>query len=132
MEFRYTILYVDNVGATMNFYEKAFGFEKAMLHEAGDYGELKTGSTKLAFSSLKLMQDNGKNPGRASQQNPVFELALETVNVALGLKKAIAAGATLVQDATDMPWGQTISYVTDPNGFLIEICTPVTQAQALL
>lgn len=128
MEFRYTILYVDNVGATMAFYEKAFGFERAMLHEAGDYGELKTGSTKLAFSSLKLMQENGKSPGKASLQDPVFELAFETVNVARGLRKAINAGAILVQDAADMPWGQTISYVTDPNGFLIEICTPVAQA----
>jgi catechol 2,3-dioxygenase-like lactoylglutathione lyase family enzyme len=24
-----------------------------------------------------------------------------------------------------MPWGQTIAYVADPNGFLVELCTPV-------
>ena len=29
-----------------------------------------------------------------------------------------------VQEPTDMPWGQTIAYVGDRNGFLVEICTP--------
>ena len=24
-----------------------------------------------------------------------------------------------------MPWGQTIAYVADINGFLLELCTPV-------
>jgi hypothetical protein len=24
-----------------------------------------------------------------------------------------------------MPWGQTIAYVADINGFLVELCTPV-------
>ena len=128
MEFRYTILYVADVAATLQFYQNAFGFEQAMLHEAGDYGELETGATKLAFSSLQLMEELGKRPGRALRQDPVFELALETTDVEQALQRAIDAGATPVQGATQMPWGQTISYVTDPNGFLVEICTPVAQA----
>jgi len=24
-----------------------------------------------------------------------------------------------------MPWGQTIAYVADINGFLVELCTPM-------
>ncbi|MDR7307276.1 hypothetical protein J2X15_002563 [Rhodoferax saidenbachensis] len=24
-----------------------------------------------------------------------------------------------------MPWGQTIAYVADSNGFLVELCTPM-------
>lgn len=26
-----------------------------------------------------------------------------------------------------MPWGQTIAYVADINGFLVELCTAMTQ-----
>jgi len=33
-----------------------------------------------------------------------------------------------VQPPEAMPWGQTTAYVTDPNGFLVEICTPVAHA----
>ena len=50
---------------------------------------------------------------------------IETDNVKMALSKALEAGASLVQDATEMPWGQTIAYVTENNGFLVEVCTPV-------
>ncbi|MBA6256419.1 MULTISPECIES: VOC family protein [unclassified Colwellia] len=125
MKFKYTILYVDDVVETFSFYEKAFGLKKKMLHESGEYGELDTGSTTLSFSSLKLMKKLGKNPAKANLKAPTFEIAFETDNIKTALSKALVAGASLVQDATDMPWGQTIAYVTENNGFLVEICTPV-------
>lgn len=125
MIFRYTILYVDNVAASLDFYERAFGFERLFLHESGDYGELSTGETKLAFSSQNLMRQLGKNPAKANSAAPVFEIALETDDVRAALDRAVAAGAELVQDMQTMPWGQTISYVHDLDGYLVEICTPV-------
>ena len=126
MQFRYTILYVDDVTTTIEFYERAFGFQRKMIHEAGDYGELATGNTVLAFSSKVLMRQIGKSPGDVDPSSPTFEIAFETENVAEGLKSAIEAGATLVQEAEEMPWGQTIAYVRDINGFLVELCTVVT------
>ena len=70
MIFRYTIMYVVNVETTLTFYEQAFGLTRGMLHEAGDYGELITGETKLAFSSVELMRQLGKvnRPGIAGGQ----------------------------------------------------------------
>lgn len=129
LTFRYTILYVENVSETLDFYAAAFGLEQAMLHESGDYGELATGRTKLSFSSLALMHQLGKNPAQADANSPAFEIAFETDDVPAALTRALNAGATLVQDAEDMHWGQTTAYVRDNNGFLVEICTPVT-AQA--
>lgn len=126
LTFRYTILYVDSVADTLEFYEAAFGFSKTMLHESGDYGELDTGDTTLSFSSRQLMQDLGKNPSAPKRDNPAFEIAFETDDVTAALSRALSAGASLVQNAEDMPWGQTIAYVTDSNGFLIELCTKVT------
>ena len=126
MKFKYTILYVDNVKETLHFFTRAFGLKQIMLHDSGDYGELDTGSTTLAFSSLALMTQLGKTPGRAAPSNPTFEIAFETDNVQSALEQAKHAGATLIQDIEHMPWGQTTAYVADPNGFLIEICTPVS------
>lgn len=126
MKFKYTILYVEDVEKTLEFYKNAFGFKRSMLHESGDYGELDTGSTTLSFSSIKLMKTLGKDIGKADANKPVFEIAFETENVAQSLQQALDAGATLIQAARDEPWGQTTSYVADHNGILIEICSPVS------
>jgi len=39
--------------------------------------------------------------------------------------RAIEAGATQLVAPTQKPWGQTIAYVRDLNGFLVELCTEV-------
>jgi len=125
MIFRYTILYVDDVAATLDFYGRAFALDKAFLHPSGDYGELSTGETKLAFSSNQLMQQLGKAPGKPNPKAPVFEVAFETDDVRVALARALAAGATLEQEVRQEPWGQTTAYVSDLNGYLVEICSPV-------
>ncbi|HEQ1858406.1 TPA: VOC family protein [Providencia alcalifaciens] len=125
MKFKYAILYVENVEKTLEFYQQAFGFKTAFLHESVDYGELDTGSTTISFSSFALMNELGKNAVAPNPHAPVFELAFETDNVQNALAQAVKAGAELVQDAQEMPWGQTIAYVHDLNGFLIELCTPM-------
>ena len=125
MIFRYTILYVHNVETTLAFFNAAFGFKTAFMHESKDYGELDTGETKLAFSSIALMQQLGKSPATKPVSNPVFEIAFETGDVTGALDKALKAGAELVQEVQEMPWGQTTAYVRLPEGILIEICTAV-------
>lgn len=126
MKFGYTILYVQDVKKTLDFYEKAFSFKQKFCHEGGDFGELDTGDTTLAFSSQKLMKNLGKNPSLPQSGSPSFEIAFVTNDVAAALQKAICAGATLVQNPEEMPWGQTTAYVRDLDGFLIELCTPVS------
>ncbi len=96
-----------------------------MLHESGDYGELDTGNTILAFSAFELMQRLGKTPKQADAGAPSFEIAFETDDVEAGVNRAIKAGAKLISKPSKMDWGQTIAYVSDENGFLIEICTPI-------
>jgi len=125
MILRYTIFYVADVAATLDFYERAFDLQRAFLHDSGDYGELATGETKLAFSSLTLMRQLGKSPGTPDAAAPVFEVAFETPDVRAAYDRAVAAGAAPVQPPRDEPWGQTTSYVSDPNGYLVEICSAV-------
>ena len=88
MIFRYTILYVDDVPATLDFYERAFGLKRGFLHESGDYGEMATGETKLAFSSTTLMRQLGKDPAKPAPKAPVFELAFEADDVPAALALA--------------------------------------------
>ncbi len=125
MKFGYTILYVPNVEETLTFYQRAFGFERKMLHGSGGYGELESGETTLGFADFAGMKELGKNPVAAKADAPSFELAFTTENVAEAVEKAVAAGAELVSEPAEMPWGQTIAYVSDLNGFLVELCTPI-------
>lgn len=126
MKLRYTIFYVEDVAATLAFFNRAFGLDTGFLHESKDYGELVTGETKLAFSSRALMNSLGKSPLAPDPQRPTFEIAFETDDVAAALERARQAGARVVQEVREEAWGQTTAYVTDPDGYLIEICSPVS------
>jgi hypothetical protein len=58
MKFGYTIVYVPSVADTLTFYKEAFGLETRFLHESGQYGELNTGETVLAFASHAMGEMN--------------------------------------------------------------------------
>jgi len=128
MKFTYTILYVENVLETIEFYEQAFGFQKKLITPEKDYGELFSGETTISFASIELGNSNFKNGfQKSSLSNKPFgiELAFTTENIEIDFEKAKNAGATEVEKLTTKPWGQKVGYLKDNNGFLIEICTPI-------
>lgn len=125
LKFRYTILYVDDVPAALAFYELAFGARTKMLHEGKDYGELSTDGTTLAFSSRQLLRQLGKSPEAPVPSRPTFEVAFETTDVDELFHRACDAGAKPIQQPRRECWGQTTAYVSDLDGFLVEICSPV-------
>lgn len=126
----YVILYVKDVPASLAFYEKAFGLARRFFHDDNGkaYGELETGAARLAFASLELATEHLKQEVvAASPSKPPlgFEIALLTPNVRELFTQAINSGATPVAEPAVKPWGQTVAYVRDPNGFLVELCTPM-------
>lgn len=128
IKFAWTILYVKNVRNTIEFYEKAFGFKTKFI--AGDeYGELITGETTLSFASIKQAASNlesGFTESNLKSKPHAFEIAITTTDVDKLYKHAIDCGATPEAPPSVKPHGQTVSYVRDIDGFLIEICTPIT------
>jgi lactoylglutathione lyase len=129
MQFGYTIIYVPSVSESLSFFEKAFGFARRFLHDSGDYGELNTGGTTLAFASHALGAMNfpsGYVAANASAQPIGMEVAFVTPNVAKDHAAAVAAGAIELKAPESKPWGQTVSYLRCPDGTVVELCTPVT------
>ncbi len=120
-----TILYVEDVRKTVDFYARAFGLSIKFVHEAGDYGEMETGGTTLAFCSHALLKQMGKAPSHPLAQAPCFEIAFVTPEVAAAVKRAVDAGCELLQAPETKEWGQTVAYVADFNGFVVELCTPI-------
>ncbi len=132
MKYGYTIVYVEDVLATIEFYEKAFCFERGMVFEEDgvvDYAELKSGETTLGFAShasLGEMNFAGKYQKITTEGDPVgLELVFVDEDVEAATNHAVKNGAGLVAAPTEKPWGQTVSYVRSIEGTLIEICSPM-------
>lgn len=129
VKFSYTILYVKNVIESIEFYEKAFGLQRKFITPEKDYGELLSGDTSISFADVQLANSN--LPGGFQQsikgQKPFgIELGFTTENVEMVFQNAVTMGAIPLEDIKIKPWGQAVAYVQDINGFLIEICSPMS------
>jgi lactoylglutathione lyase len=128
MKLGYTIVYVPDVAASLQFFERAFGLKRRFLHESGTYGELETGETTLSFAAHELGDANfpgGHVRAHASAQPLGMEIALVTTDVMQAHQQAVACGARELSAPVKKPWGQVVSYVRSPDGCLIELCTPI-------
>jgi lactoylglutathione lyase len=126
LQFKYTILYVPDVRRAVAFYEKAFGFPLKFITPEEDYAEIITGNTCIAFAKSEMVQSflNGGFEESTIETKPFgIELGFVADDVEAAFNQALDNGATLVNKPEFKPHGQTVSYVRDINGFLIEICS---------
>jgi lactoylglutathione lyase len=130
MSLGYVIAYVADVAATVDFHERAFGLTRRFVGPDGDYAEMDTGATTLAFAAASLARSNLAAAGGYTELDPAappvgVSITLLCDDVPAAVAKALAAGATLYVDTHRMPWGQTVAYLRDPDGLLVELATPV-------
>jgi catechol 2,3-dioxygenase-like lactoylglutathione lyase family enzyme len=124
VRFGYTIIYVRDVAASVTFYERAFGLEQRFRHESGQYAEMETGATALAFAARELA---GETVRELADREPAgFEVCLVDEDVEGAYNRAVDSGAQAVSAPEEKPWGQRTAYVRDPDGTLIEIASPTT------
>lgn len=105
MKFGYTIVYVSSVADALTFYKDAFSFETRLLHESGQYGELNTGETILAFASHEMgkMNLDGRYQKTDLNATPLgIELAFVADDVAAAYAKAVAAGAIAIKELIEL------------------------------
>jgi uncharacterized glyoxalase superfamily protein PhnB len=126
----YVILYVKDVSASLAFYEEAFGLSRRFYNDDNGkaYGELETGAARLAFASLELAKAQLNQEVTAASPNKAplgVEIALVTPDVPALYARAVKAGAMAVSEPVTKPWGQTVAYLRDNAGHLVELCTPL-------
>ena len=94
------------------------------MHESGTYAEMETGATALAFADeLDTVTSGEFQHNRVDGNAAGAEVAFIVEHATFA--QALANGATFVIAPVEKPWGQTVSYLRDLNGFLVEICTAV-------
>jgi catechol 2,3-dioxygenase-like lactoylglutathione lyase family enzyme len=129
MQLAYTIVYVADVAASLDFFERAFGFERRFLHESGGYGELATGGTTLSFAQHEVARGNLGHDYVAADRSaqPLgMELGLACADVPAAYQRALTAGGFGLAAPVSKPWGQVVAYVRCPDGTLVELCTPMS------
>jgi uncharacterized glyoxalase superfamily protein PhnB len=128
VKFSYTILYVHNVAQTVAFYEQAFGLKPRFLDDSGQYAEMETQTTTLAFAANNLAKSNlpeGFQVNSLSSLPAGIEVGFVIDDVAAAFQKAVETGAAVVVEPKVKPWGQTVAYVRDLDGVLVSINSPM-------
>ena len=100
IKFAYTILYVQDVTKSVEFYENAFGFTRKFIAPGNDYGELLVGETTLSFASTALATSNltdGFIESNLADKPFGIEIGFTTENVEKTISTAIKAGASVVE-----------------------------------
>jgi len=125
----WVIVYVPDVERAVDLYERAFGLTRAFIDPSGHFGQLATGETALAFAHESLADGNFpggvQHPGGGAPPFNV-ELALVFDDVEAAFARAVDAGCTSLAAPEEKPHGQTVGWVRDPFGTLIEIASPLS------
>jgi lactoylglutathione lyase len=122
----WVIVYVPDVEAAFAFYEQSFGLERRFLAPDASFGELNTGETKLSFASEQLAEGNFDGDFQRPSADKPFnvEIALVFDDVEAAFARAVENGASALKEPHKTAWGQTVAYVRDPFGTLLELATP--------
>lgn len=124
MKFGYTIYYVQDVPATLAFYNKALGLETKFIHESNDYGELETGAVTLAFANEKMAAAKGIDiqQNRGGTITSGVGITFLTPNAQQVYNKVLEVGAEVVTPFTQSDeFGAESGWLRDPNGIQVGI-----------
>ena len=117
-------LFVTNVDKSVCFYTDVFDMKANW--DGGPYAEfqMENGYRLMLYGRKDFEEMISQKPDYPAKINGTMELALdypEFDDVDKEFDRIIKLGAVPVLKPTNMPWGQRTSYVTDPDGNLIEI-----------
>jgi lactoylglutathione lyase len=117
------IVYVDDVAASLTFYEGVLDTERHHLDEDGSYGEIEYGETRIGFAASWHARRNLDIPFRRNDRSDepgAFELYFVVEEVDGAFNRALEAGGSAASHPADKPWGRT-AIVRDPDGVLVEL-----------
>ena len=115
-------LTVRDVAKAMDFYEKAFGFEKGFSMPGPDgrivHGDMRYKGSVIIMMGLEGAQGNlCKAPVTMNLANPPAGLYVYCDDVDALCAKAKKAGAIVKTEPADMFWGDRMTALTDPEGY---------------
>lgn len=120
----HTMVFVADVLASVEFYERAFGLERDHVDDDGSYGEVKVADRRIGFVSEAHAARHLASPfrpNRPSEPPAGFEIYLEVDDVDRAFERAVGVGAIALSEPTIRPWGTRSAYLRDLDGILVEL-----------
>ena len=111
----FPVVYATDVAATARFCERLGFSQFVQLPAEGDpgYVGLRRDGAELAVTAREWARDQY---GLALGDGPRFEMFVYTDDVDTLIAALRAEGVTVLRDPADMPWGERIATVADPDG----------------
>jgi catechol 2,3-dioxygenase-like lactoylglutathione lyase family enzyme len=114
----------DDVARLVAFYERVTGVPADWA--TPDFAEIRTTSGTLALGSTRTVALFGAGVAEAAaNRSAIVEFIVDDVDAA---STALAGEVEVVQEPTTMPWGNRSLLLRDPDGTLVNLFTPVTEA----
>lgn len=121
---KYIILYVRDLEQTMYFYRDILQLPVKM--QVDTYVEFDTGMTTLSFNTREsVRQDIGLDVADDLTASSTFEIGFVVDDVVATIEQFRQQQVVIVKEPVVKPWGQTVAYITDPDGHFIEICSAI-------
>ena len=112
----FPIVYTRDLEGALSFYRDALGLEAGYqwpLEGEPDFVVLRLGTFTLALTRDSAPQ---QLLGRRMGDDLRFELCFYTDDVDAIVVKLRALGVRVLREPEDMPWGERMAYVADPDG----------------
>ena len=109
------IIVSNDLDRLLAFYTGLLGAEEVMRFP--DDGPTFYVGLRLGDSELGLSSDDGVQPGSPGR----MLLSIEVPDVDALLPKVEALGGEATSGANDMPWGQRVAHIKDPDGNVVNL-----------
>jgi lactoylglutathione lyase len=120
----FPILYVADVERSARFYADGFGFELSFRWPKEgqvDYAYLRLpAGVGIGLTTIAAAEQVQARP-LARARMPSFELCIEAADVDSACAHLVGLGAVILTTPKDMPWGERVAYVEDPDGHPVHI-----------
>jgi len=123
MKFASTRLIAADIKSMVGFYEKLTGQSAEWL--APVFAEIVTPAATLAIGSADTVALFSPGSAEPANRTAIIEFQVDDVDAELARLKG---AATVVQEPKMMPWGNRAAQFHDPEGTLVGLYTPVTDA----
>ena len=117
----------DDVARLVAFYERVTGVTAWWAND--DFAELRTTSGTLAIGSTRTVALFGAGVADpAANRSAIVEFIVDDLDEAFAAARALDDDLDVVQEPTTMPWGNRSLLLRDPEGTLVNLFEPVTEA----
>jgi lactoylglutathione lyase len=120
----FPVIYARDVARTVDFYERLLGFERQ--YQFPTDGEPGYVGLRRDEADLGVVDESSPRQmiGASMGDGPRFELFVYVEDVDSSIRSMEAAGVPLLREPEDMPWGERVAFVADPEGNPVTLAAP--------